>query len=86
MHKSKHTVMLPVVMLLTEKILRSKIYIGKIPHKDEVHEGLHEGIIDEKLFNKVQKSLMKIQLRQIIPLALNIFHYFQASYLMIKII
>ena len=24
MHKSKHTVMLPVVMLLTEKILRSK--------------------------------------------------------------
>lgn len=38
-------------------ILRSKIYIGKIPHKDEVHEGLHEGIIDEKLFNKVQKIL-----------------------------
>lgn len=44
-------------------ILRNKVYIGKIPHKDEVHEGLHEGIIDEKLFNKVQKSLDENSIR-----------------------
>lgn len=39
------------------KILRSKIYVGKIEHKDEEYEGLHEAIIDKVTFDKVQKSL-----------------------------
>ena len=38
-------------------LLRNKIFIGKIVHKDEEYEGLHEGIIDEKLFFQVQKLL-----------------------------
>ena len=28
-------------------ILKNKVYIGKIMHKDKVYKGLHEGIIDE---------------------------------------
>ena len=39
------------------RILRNKVYIGKIEHKNEVYEGLHDGIIDEKIFNKVQKIM-----------------------------
>lgn len=39
------------------RILRNKVYIGKIEHKNEVYEGLHDGIIDEKTFNKVQKIM-----------------------------
>lgn len=36
-------------------LLKNKVYIGKIVHKDKVYEGLHEGIIDEDVFEKVQK-------------------------------
>lgn len=39
------------------KILRNKIYIGKIEHKENVYEGLHEGIIEETTFDKAQKIL-----------------------------
>lgn len=39
------------------KILRSKIYVGKIEHKNEEYEGLHEAIIDRTTFDKVPKSL-----------------------------
>ena len=36
-------------------LLKNKVYIGEIVHKDKVYEGLHEGIIDEDVFEKVQK-------------------------------
>lgn len=39
------------------RILSNKTYIGKIMHKEKVYDGLHEGIIDEDIFNKVQKLL-----------------------------
>lgn len=39
------------------KILRNKVYIGKIEHKENVYEGIHEGIVDELIFEKVQKTL-----------------------------
>jgi hypothetical protein len=41
------------------RILRAKIYIGKIENKKEkeTFEGLHEAIIDRKLFNEVQALL-----------------------------
>lgn len=39
------------------KILRNKVYIGKIEHKENVYEGIHEGIVDETIFEKVQKTL-----------------------------
>lgn len=39
------------------RILRNKAYIGKIEHKDELYEGLHDGIVDKKLFEKTQKCL-----------------------------
>lgn len=39
------------------KMLRNKAYIGKIEHKDQVYEGLHDGIVDENIFGKVQEIL-----------------------------
>lgn len=39
------------------KILENKTYIGKIEHKNKIYEGLHEAIIDEEVFEKVQKLL-----------------------------
>lgn len=38
-------------------LLRNQTYLGRIPHKEKVHEGAHEPIIDEVLFGKVQKLL-----------------------------
>ena len=38
-------------------LLKNKVYIGKIVHKDKVYEVLHEGIIDEDVFEKVQTML-----------------------------
>lgn len=46
------------------KILGNKTYIGKIEHKGKVYEGLHEAIIDEDIFEKVQKTLSANRIRQ----------------------
>jgi len=40
------------------RILENKTYIGKIEHKDKVYSGLHDGIIDEDIFDKAQKILL----------------------------
>ena len=44
-------------------ILRNPIYIGKVRHKAEVYEGLHDAIIDQDQFDRVQEQM---QLRSII--------------------
>jgi DNA invertase Pin-like site-specific DNA recombinase len=38
-------------------LLRSRVYLGEIPHKDQSHPGLHEAIIDAELFEAVQGQL-----------------------------
>ncbi len=38
-------------------LLRNPIYIGKIRHKDLIHEGLHDGIIRQSLWESVQTQL-----------------------------
>lgn len=38
-------------------LLRSRVYLGEVPHKDQSHPGLQEAIIDEKLFKAVQGQL-----------------------------
>ena len=38
-------------------ILINPIYIGRIKHKTEVYEGLHEAIIDQDQFDRVQAQL-----------------------------
>ena len=38
-------------------ILRNPIYIGKVRHKEELHEGLHESIIDDATWKLVQIQL-----------------------------
>ncbi len=37
--------------------MRNKIYIGKIQYKDEEFVGLHQSIIEDKLFNEIQSKL-----------------------------
>ena len=38
-------------------ILKNPAYIGKIPHKDKTYEGLHDGIIDDEVWQAVQTKL-----------------------------
>lgn len=40
-------------------LLSNPIYIGKIQHKRDQYEGVHEAIIDEALWNEVQERLRK---------------------------
>lgn len=39
------------------EILKRKIYIGKIEHKGQTYDGIHDPIIDIEIFNKVQELL-----------------------------
>ncbi len=39
------------------KTLSNPIYIGRLAHKGEVHEGLHVGIIDQLTWDRVQQQL-----------------------------
>ena len=38
-------------------LLANPIYIGRIRHKGVIHEGAHQGIVDEDLFGRVQQQL-----------------------------
>lgn len=38
-------------------LLRNRIYLGQIVHKDQVFEGEHDGIVDAGLFERVQSKL-----------------------------
>jgi site-specific DNA recombinase len=40
------------------KILSNKTYIGKIEHKKNVYDGLHESIVDSDIFEKARKILV----------------------------
>lgn len=44
-------------------ILRNPAYVGKIRHKNQIHEGLHEGIIDPDVWYNVQALLDKNQVK-----------------------
>lgn len=38
-------------------LLKNPIYLGKIRHKDQVYDGNHDAIVDQALFDRVQKKL-----------------------------
>lgn len=40
-----------------QHLLRNPLYIGKIRHKDAIHEGLHKAIVEADLFERVQDKL-----------------------------
>lgn len=44
-------------------LLKNRIYIGKIVHKDKCYEGLHQPIVDEALFDAVQVQLASNRVR-----------------------
>src|SRR5208337_267310 len=39
------------------KLLSNPIYVGRIAHKGQVHEGQHPAIVDQELWDRVQQSL-----------------------------
>jgi site-specific DNA recombinase len=39
------------------RVINNPIYVGQIVHKDEIHPGLHEAIIDKKLWEQAHKIL-----------------------------
>ena len=39
------------------KLLNNRVYVGKITYKKEEYEGLHKGIIDTDLFERVQECI-----------------------------
>ena len=39
------------------EMLKNRIYLGEITHKDAVHEGLHEAIVDREIWEQVQEKL-----------------------------
>jgi site-specific DNA recombinase len=39
------------------KILSNPIYIGRLTHKDQIHEGLHAPIVDHESWSQVQRQL-----------------------------
>ena len=41
------------------KLLSNPIYIGKLAHKGQVHDGQHAAIIDQELFDQVQAKLAR---------------------------
>ena len=45
-----------------KRLLRNQIYIGFVKYKDMEFKGLHDAIIDENLFEKVQKRLNESQI------------------------
>nr|WP_298930356.1 recombinase family protein [uncultured Erythrobacter sp.] len=38
-------------------LLRNRIYLGQIVHKDQVYEGEHDGIVEPDLFERAQRTL-----------------------------
>lgn len=38
-------------------LLRNRLYLGQIVHKDQVHEGAHIAIVDRDIFEQVQRHL-----------------------------
>lgn len=47
----------PIVRGALFHMLRNQTYRGKFVHRGQVHQGLHEPIVDEHLFNEVQDML-----------------------------
>ena len=39
------------------RVLRNPVYLGKIAHGDDLHDGKHEAIVDESVFASAQKLL-----------------------------
>jgi site-specific DNA recombinase len=37
------------------RILSNPIYLGRLTHKGEVHDGLHDPIVDQKTWDEVQR-------------------------------
>ncbi len=44
----------PITLSSVYHILRNPIYVGKVRHRDDIYEGIHEPIIEPALFGKVQ--------------------------------
>jgi len=57
--KGKHLGGRPFDKATLHALLTNPIYTGKMRYKDELHNGEHEAIIDQELFDEVQKQLQQ---------------------------
>jgi len=57
--KGKATGGLKFTQTNVHSLITNPVFIGKVTYKDEVYEGEHDGIVDEKIFNDVQELLKK---------------------------
>ncbi len=54
-HRSRHDRLWTNQTVL--RVLRNPVYIGKIAHGDDLHDGKHEAIIEDRIFARTQKVL-----------------------------
>ncbi len=57
--KGKATGGLKFTQTNVHSLITNPVFIGKVTYKDEVYEGEHNAIVDEKLFSDVQELLKK---------------------------
>ena len=43
--------------VIISRLLRNPIYVGKVPHHENLYDGEHEAIVDRDLFDRVQAQL-----------------------------
>jgi len=49
------------------KMLKNVLYIGKIPHKENIYDGQHEAIISQEIFDEVQNIKSKNRIGRLAP-------------------
>lgn len=49
------------------KMLKNVLYVGKIPHKENIYDGQHEAIISQEIFDEVQNIKSKNRIGRLAP-------------------
>jgi len=56
-------------------VLRNPVYIGKISHTGDVHEGEHKGIVEPAIFERVSRMLAANGKKNTIQLSMDVFNF-----------
>lgn len=57
--KGRHVGGRPLVKNNIYQLLTNPIYLGKITYKDEIHQGEHPAIVNEEIYDRVQRMLKR---------------------------
>jgi len=47
-------------------LLKSPVYAGKVRHKEAIYDGEHEGLVEEELFDEVQRIIASNNRRKLL--------------------